>query len=245
MRLLILIGLISLNFTYAQVAESVTLRGVEYQFVGDSNAELRVSGDYSSLDPNDLETYLDVFVRDAIVNGQDLDLAVDNGRTYGSYFEDRVQNFVQQNSLSFINYPEAHSNVAASSYSSQRQGYAITVNRDLWDDFSEDKRRDVMYHEFGHALLLFDHLCEATGNWVEVEGGAARDIVGGIMYDGTCENSIILSQYCNGLHNLQLDPPCDSGADFRIWDHKLAHFYNSFISLGDRSSAKGPSVIHD
>ena len=246
MRLLILIGLISLNFTYAQVAESVTLRGVEYQFVGDSNAEYRVSGDYSSVDSNDLETYLHVFVRDAIVNGQDLDLSVDTGATYGSYFENGVQRFVGQNSLSFINYPRGRENIGASSFGSRRPGYAITVNRSLWDGFSEIKKRTIMYHEFGHALFLFDHLCEATGSWVRVEGGAGRDIIGGIMYDGTCHNDrVLLAQYCNGLVGYPLVPECDTGPDFRIWETKLNHFYNNFVSLGDRVSSKGADVIHD
>ena len=267
MRLLILIGLISLNFAYAQMAESVTVRGVEYQFVGDSNAKYRVSGDYSSVDPTNLNTYLDVFVRDAIINGKDLNLAHNSRERHRIVYGSALN--LSINSIVFVpNSFYSNQRIAGSSWlRAGVPGFLITINEQYWNSASDRDKFKLVYHELGHALLQLGHICNSTKaqvpsgprSWTWVTERA-------IMATAEClENFRVWSSYDGeyiprpgpgyevlGYNCLDSYPGhCnDWGLDFRDLSDLMNNFYTETTPLGsirNSVSSKGGiiSVIHD
>ena len=268
MRLLILIGLISFNFTYAQMASSVTVRGVEYQFVGDSNAKYRVSGDYSSIVADDPNTYLDVFIRDAILNGKDLNLAHNNSNTYNIRYGYNIA--ARMNSIRLV--PSRFYNSGriggSSCLAPGTAGFIITINEFIWGNFSDREKLSLIYHEFGHALLQYGHICHSTRGLVPSgDSGRAwawittRAIMAtaecletyGVYYGDVFEPRPGPGYEILGWNCLDDYPGhCDDwGLDFRDLNDLMNNFYTETTPIGDIrnsiSSKNGGiiSPIHD
>lgn len=267
MRLLILISILSLNFTYAQMAESVTVRGVEYQFIDDSNAKYRTAGDYSSIVFDDLNTYLDVFVRDAILNEQDLNLASNDNTIHRIVYGSRIN--VPTNSIVFV--PNTFYNnqrIAGSSWLQNGvPGFVITINEFYWNNASDREKFKLVYHELGHALLQFGHICNSTKAQISSGPRAWTWITErAIMATAEClENFQVWSAFDGayisrpgpgyevlGYNCLDSYPgSCnDWGLDFRNLNELMDNFYAESTPVGSiRNSISGKrgliNPIHD
>ena len=188
---IVLFLLMSINL-YAQ-ADKMTIRGVAYEFVGDSFSDFRTPH-YRDIDPTNPSSYLNSFVRYAIHFGANLDLTNDN---YGLSLDFSTTTTpgatisVRRNQITFVSsatyapysmtLPDGRvASPAASSWGSLHGGYSITVNRDVWNVIDDEDKASLMFHEFGHALLHADHVCERQifdeGRWV----------VNAVMSTGTC-----------------------------------------------------------
>ena len=91
------------------------------------------------VDPQ-LEPYLKEFVNLASLKGIDLTYIYDQPIT-----------------IKFSSYDESKKRVA-SSYARSKDAIVILVHRERFGNRSEEGRKYVMFHEFGHDILNFEHL---------------------------------------------------------------------------------------
>ena len=88
-----------------------------------------------------LEPYLKEFVAMAAHKGIDLTYIYDQPIT-----------------IRFYNYKPASDNNVAASYARDKDAIVILVDREKFGNRSDEGKRYVMFHEFGHDILNFEHL---------------------------------------------------------------------------------------
>ena len=262
---IVLFLLMSLSIHAQVVTNHITIGGERYEFVGDMNMELRTQPQrpirYSSLRHDDLNTYLMSFVRDAIYNGEDLNLAVND--PYSQYVLGGSGITSLINTMRFVDHDSFYgrsSRTGGSSWGSWYPGFIITVSDRIWNWVNSRGKLTLMYHELGHALLRKDHLCDTTEAWVTPNGGLSFQLhedIFGIMATGACDTRAggsgynLIGRFCApGKSN------CESFGeyDFTQWDDLLDHFYGTHVPLRrpggsvGRATGKGGRVlqpIHD
>ena len=230
----------SLSIHAQVVTNHITIRGERYEFVDDMNLDYRTQPQrpvrYARLDHNDLNTYLTVFIRDAIFNEENLNLSVNYpntlitlGRTGRSY---------PINTLTLVDHDSFYgrdNRVRASSWGSLFPGFLVTISDLYWNGSSSRDKLRVFYHELGHALLWKDHVCDVTQAWTTPDGGRSHQLRGrngilpGIMSTGECEPQYGGSGYRRiGLWCAPTKQNCESFGeyDFLQWDDLLRHFYD-------------------
>ena len=92
------------------------------------------------VDPQ-LEPYLELFVDLAELKGIDLTYIYDQPIT-----------------IRFYNYKPDNDNNVAASYARDKDAIVILVDREKFSNRSEEGKKYVMFHEFGHDILNFEHL---------------------------------------------------------------------------------------
>jgi len=106
--------------------------------------------DYESVDPDDLQTYWNLFVEDV--------KCTRGGPDYGILNEQVLVRFVVQT-------PEQMASGVTPDHAgfSTFLGYCnnsvvdISVIRDYWEDYSEIQKLWLIYHEFGHDVYRYEH----------------------------------------------------------------------------------------
>ena len=263
--------IILLLFCLSANAQVSTMRlyGESFTFVGDSFSEFRSPGDYSSIDENDLNSYLRLFVRDAIVTGLDLGLDITNNRDQVSLYRRQtgVRINVLNNSVNLVDEefygsytvtsttgPDRTYRVGGSSWRDGWREFIITVNRHVWNTIDSSKKRQLMYHEFGHALLHRAHDCVKTNKWYynnSTDWGRVE--YRAIMYTGACSRSTTITEICHPYIEEYVTTGCsgvNSGYDFSRWEDKVRHIHNSrnllpWPRLRYSSSKAQPTPIDD
>ena len=142
------------------VSAQLNIRGTEYTIISDmgienitvprTNEERFPELDWTAIESGDFTSIVKAFVRDAVTHDVVLDL--DDSR--------HVMRF-----LPSTNFDEG---IGASSFSSLIPGYNIWINQDHWNSIIDQHRGEsagvrkikLIYHELGHGLLHYDHVCE-------------------------------------------------------------------------------------
>ena len=250
----IILFLLISAFSFAQM-NTITIQGDDYQFVGNHMMEYRTSTTEYSIDESDPSSYIDDFIRDAILNEQDLDLVPTNNRyaniVYGYALTLRLNTVTLVPSRWYLG-----KTIQGSSWV-PNGGYIITINQDRWNIIDSDEKFRLMYHELGHALLNFGHVCQYTVYWDRNEYGHGQSFTdGGIMSTGECHPS------AEGPGSVRAGLRCNSdalncsntylygrpwGYNFRVRADILEHFYTETTPLYTivSRSGKGSGVIHD
>ena len=248
----IILFLLISAFSFAQM-NTITIQGDDYQFVGNHMMEYRTSTTEYSIDESDPSSYIDDFIRDAILNEQDLDLVPTNNRyaniVYGYALTLRLNTVTLVPSRWYLG-----KTIQGSSWV-PNGGYIITINQDRWNIIDSDEKFRLMYHELGHALLMKDHICDVTEAWTTPDGGRSHQLhedILGVMATGACDTRYggpgynLIGRYCAPTKQ-----NCQSFGeyDFIQWDDLLTHFYATHNPLrapgGTITSKGGPDVIHD
>ena len=113
---------------------------------------------YSQIDPDNLYSYLDVFIQDAQRNGVDL-------------------SYVYEGCYSLRLAPPSVVDFNFSGYASSMcydEEVLITINEDAWknqidlydNSYSHAAGFHLMYHELGHDILNLNHTCNETPNFL-------------------------------------------------------------------------------
>ena len=246
---------------FSQV-DHMTIQGVDFQFVDGSFSELRaprtgatVEEQYPEIISTDLDTYLMAFVKDAVLSGKDLDLAhrgqiSDNLlRTpwfleLPNYMEMLRPRYDSTNYLVFANRPAG---VAGSSFNSADVGYRIEIDPTLWRDLNPsiaivnfghslfEKRLRLMFHEFGHALLHYDHRCVVQRQWISIRPqDGSRQLGYYLPIMGTAECGY-LSEIEQTESNLN---------DFMVSRSEFFTYFNILSRSPRSSSSKGRGLEH-
>ena len=256
MKYILLLFIVCFSLNAQTPASSMTIGGVDYEFVGDSFSSYRLS-DYSDINPDDPLSYIHAFVRDAIVNEQDLNLGGNSRETITFTGLSRQRHTLNRNTITFVDQATfyAGNTVYATSYQSTCPGYILTINRGVWnDDLTDFEKRRLMYHEFGHALLNKEHVCESTATY----SSALSKLVNheAMMLGGDCDEINRIGLVCPEDRLVNPDiiervygGTCSNEVDFSRWDDLLSHFYARHIPLRGGvcgTSSKGQSsIIHD
>lgn len=254
-RLIVLLLFCAFANAQAEPVSSVSIGGVEYEFVGDNNAWFRVDdvwwktvhtvGDLNGpiLAENEdeiTESYVRAVVREGIINGIDLNLSVgDFTRNILRVSPTSESVIVPDNSVTFVD-PSFYPNplVGGSSWDSSEPGFIITLNRDHWNRISYTAKVDLMFHELGHAIYGFGHVCHHTS----IEGSSFK--YRAFMSTGACSVAF------NGPGYEEAPSPYD----LATFDGTVAHYFGYTTPLGtitrkqSGKSAKGVSLpvpIHD
>ena len=246
---------------HAQIT-TMTIQGDEYTFVGNSFSEWRTprtgattEDQYPEIVSTDLDTYLMAFVKDAILEGKDLDLAhrgqiSDNLlRTpwfleLPNYMDLLRPRYDDTNYLVFANRPAG---VAGSSFNSVDVGYRIEIDPTLWNSLNPgiilvnfghtlfERRLRLMFHELGHALLHYDHRCVARRQWISIRpSSGSRQLGYYVAIMGTAE--------CGYLSDFER-----TDSDLGTFSVSRDEFFSDFriLSASPRpSSTKGRGLKH-
>ena len=253
MRKLILLMLMTLSLHAQTVTNHITIRGERYEFIDDMNLDYRTQPlrpvRYARLDHNNLDTYLTTFIRDAIYNGEDLNL----GRSIDVNYNGVI---LPVNSMTFVDSEAFYGGrrIGGSSWRSWYPGFIITINQQYWRGVGNRDKLKLFYHELGHALLMKDHICDVTQAWTTRDGGRSHQNYGdilGIMATGACDTRNGGSGYNQiGLWCAPTTSICTTSGeyDFTQWNDLLRHFYSTHNPLrapGGSVGKSGPDVIHD
>ena len=162
-------------------ADKMNIQGTDYHFVGDSFSEYRSPGDYSTIDEEDLHSYLKLFIRDAIVAGQELGLDPSGNTSIFPVSHARQSRYriynVPRNDITFApdDFYGVTSGIQGGSYRDGARDWVVVISRYEWNRASSIEKRRVVYHELGHALLHKNHSCKRTERW-EVSERQVRQI---------------------------------------------------------------------
>ena len=236
----------------------MTIGGVKYEFVGNSFSDYRVEN-YSDIDTSDPLSYIHAFVRDGILNEQDLNLGGNSREAISFTGLNRQRQRLYRNTITFVDQDAFYvgRSIYATSYQSTCPGYILTINEQVWNTLNDFAKRRLMYHEFGHALLSKEHVCEATSTYIEAQAKIVN--YESIMLGGECSPIERLTLNCPPNRNLdggftthgyieRLYGPCGSGYDFSQWRSLLSHFYDAHIPLRPSPCVSGKgqiNIIHD
>ena len=205
----------------------MTIRGVSYQFVGDSFEKYRTPRtnsdgfyelDWAEINSGNLESFVKAFVHDAITHGANLDLS-DSAR----------------NRLVFADLPEG---IGGTSSGSQQPGYRIIIGRHVWNVdlprfYSNNRliieRTKLIYHELGHALLHAGHICD-------VQVGIGAPSYYAVMATGTCAGE-------NGGPGYSFQET--HGYNLSTIEGLIDHLFETLILLPNSQAAKGPRIIYN
>ena len=243
-----------ISFVGFSQATKMNIQGTDYHFVGDSFSEYRSPGDYSTIVEDDLVSYVKVFIRDAIVDGQELGLDLTNDvRRVTLNYRNRVFE-VRNNSISFTpnSFYGTTSGIQGASYRDGTPQWIILISRFEWDREPAIEKRRIAYHELGHALLHKEHSCKTTEHREIVRYHTVGNTVApaefriinswAVMATGACRDDTkdlweTLNYTCQeGLAPFINRNDCVGGGefDFRIWRDRLTHLYNNAPTLGVR-----------
>lgn len=254
-NIIYLLLILTSNFSFSQV-ESMTIRGVEYMFVGDSFMEYRDGRIIHPYYTNNLMLYVQPFVENAILAGENLDLG--ETITTGGYMLDGLESPLLHNTIVFGDgyYGETVSNnIGGTSFFTLYPGFSITINRYWWDRYDEISRRKLIYHELGHGLLHRGHDCDAT---LSRNAQRVRFYERSIMATGACGYYNIIGERCPD----DSESWCvDWGRNFSLWsvlwnDFKSKEIYlpGSYLAPGGAYAGKSApfqgklqpqDIIHD
>ena len=236
-------------------ADKMNIQGTDYHFVGDSFSEYRSPGDYSTIDEEDLHSYLKLFVRDAIVDGQELGLDPSGNTSifpvaYVTQTRYEIYN-VGRNNITFApdDFYGTTSGIQGASYRDGARDWVVVINRYEWNRASSIDKRRIVYHELGHALLHKNHSCKRTYSRkitsYGIRGGITVPLTFSVSEDwammgtGACrDESRNLWETLNLACDEELVPfisrsSCtnDGAFDFSIWQDRLTHLFNNAPSL--------------
>ena len=226
-------------------ADKMNIQGTDYHFVGDSFSEYRSPGDYSTIDEEDLHSYLKLFVRDAIVDGQELGLDPSGNTSifpvaYVTQTRYEIYN-VGRNNITFApdDFYGTTSGIQGASYRDGARDWVVVINRYEWNRASSIDKRRIVYHELGHALLHKNHSCKRTYSRkitsYGIRGGITVPLTFSVSEDwammgtGACrDESRNLWETLNLACDEELVPfisrsSCtnDGAFDFSIWQDRL------------------------
>lgn len=245
MRYILLLLVVSLQ---AQVT-TFSIRDVEYQIVDGMEYYTTPRPNlnpYSDIDIDNLDTYVHAFVKDAILSGKSLDLSV-SGRSLLTQYATKVgtqtirgyEVTIADNSVNFVDGDGFYLglNIGGSSWNSVQPGFRITINRDLYYTHTsyqtDTNKRELMYHELGHALLHRAHVCSYSA--IRIDTGTYE--VPSIMSTGSC-----------GRYFSDWNPGEVTGYDMSVWKQAIQYMYDTVVLLpraSISSKSKTPNVIHN
>ena len=230
----------SLSLHAQVVTNHITIGGERYEFVGDMNMDLRTqpprNGRYDNLRHTDLNTYLTSFIRDAIFNGEDLNLAVSNPNAH--YTLGATGHAYPVNTVTLVDHDSFYGRgerVGGSSWGSWWPGFIVTISDTYWNWVDSRGKLKLFYHEFGHALLRKDHICDTTEAWVTPDGGRSHQLhenILNIMGTGTCDRRYVDNRGQRGpgynqigMYCAPTKQNCESYGDYNFlnWDSLLDH----------------------
>ena len=210
------------NAIHAQL----NISGTEYVLVGDLAAQYNTPRtdesfsdvNWAEVNAGDLTSIVRAFVRDATTHGAEMDLS--DSRHFIGVVSSTNWNFRST---------DPKRQPAATSVGSRDPGFSVDINEYWWNRSTNREKIELVYHELGHGLLHFDHVCDYA--WRFDTNRVYTYFA--IMKTGTCGSTIddyndVSSRY----------------GEFFIED-LLDHFFYESPQLPPLYSRKGPDVIHN
>ena len=184
---------------------------VQAQTITVSGTTYQLTGDDIMSDPN---TYLHQFVEDALARGHD---------------------FTGVRGIFRLD------NISSAGYSirsvSCRGSFEIVIQNYYWDNQGFEGKRDLIYHELGHALMKIDHVCYDFDGVFPLAYRAYRNFPNYEFYSGDIMWALRECNRPNDRSPYQVIP--------LTWDEKLDRMFNpgyqTYIVCGSNKSS-GPII---